>query len=59
MTDVPNLVPVWRYGFRHLSPSIVPKRNNLAVDLTVWLLHPEEMAHGFRCLQLQETIEWE
>jgi hypothetical protein len=43
----------------HLSPSIAPKRNYLAVDLTVSLAYREEKSRKYRCLQVPETIEWE
>ena len=43
----------------HLSPSIAPKRNYLAVDLTVSLAYREEKSCKYRCLQVPETIEWE
>jgi hypothetical protein len=33
--------------FRQLSPSIVPKRNYLAVDLTVSSLYAEEKTNSF------------
>ncbi len=36
--------------FRQLSPSIVPKRNYLAVDLTVCLLYAHEKNNSFRRL---------
>jgi len=45
--------------FRHLSPSIVPKRNYLAVDLTVSSSYAGEKISIVRCLQVPETIEWE
>jgi hypothetical protein len=45
--------------FRHLSPSIAPKRNYLAVDLTVSLLCASEKPRSFNLLEVPETIEWE
>ena len=45
--------------FRHLSPSIAPKRNFLAVDLTVSPAHPDKKSRNFSCLYAPETIEWE
>lgn len=44
---------------RDLSPSIAPKRNILAVDLTVSLAYPDKKSREFRCLEVLETIEWE
>ena len=45
--------------FRHLSPSIVPKRNYLAVDMSVSLADSKRKSHIFKCLYAQETIECE
>jgi hypothetical protein len=45
--------------YRHLSPSIAPKRNFLAADLTVSPAYAREKSHNFRCLHEPETIEWE
>ena len=44
---------------RLLSPSIVLKRNYLAVDLTVSLLGASEKPRSFNLLKVSETIEWE
>jgi len=45
--------------FRHLSPSFAPKRNFLAVDLTVSPACFDEKCFNFNCLYVPETIEWE
>lgn len=45
--------------FLHLSPSIAPKRNYLAVGLTVCLLCASEKPLSFNPLEVPETIEWE
>jgi hypothetical protein len=43
----------------HLSPSIVPKRNYLAVDVTLSPVWPERKSRKFSCLYVPETIECE
>jgi hypothetical protein len=48
-----------RQPYRHLSPSIAPKRNFLAVDLTVSPACLEKKSRNFSCLYVPETIEWE
>lgn len=48
-----------RRSFRHQSPSIVPKRNVLAVDLTVSPAHRAEKSSTFSRLYVPATIEWE
>ena len=48
-----------RIPFGDLSPSIVPKRNYLAVDLTVSQMYAIEKSNIVRCLDAPETIEWE
>jgi hypothetical protein len=45
--------------FRHLSPSIAPKRKFLAVDLTVTPAYPDKESCKGSELQVPETIEWE
>jgi hypothetical protein len=45
--------------FRHLSPSIAPKRHFLTVYMTVKFVSSGTKSFSFRCLQLPETIEWE
>ena len=42
--------------FRHLSPSIVPNRNQLTVCLTVNPLQASRKSMSFRCLYVTETI---
>ena len=42
-----------------LSPSIVPKRNYLAVDVTVSSVYAVEKYNSIRCLYVPKTIEWE
>jgi hypothetical protein len=45
--------------FRHLSPSIAPKRHSFTVDVTVKLARPKRKSSVFRWLHVSETIEWE
>jgi hypothetical protein len=61
MSEAGNSLPdgVATRTFRHLSPSIVPKRIYLAVDVTVSLLHAVAMDNSFSRLYVPETIEWE
>jgi hypothetical protein len=46
-------------AFRHLSPSIAPKRKLMSVDVTANLAYAEKKSHKGMCLHVQETIEWE
>ena len=48
-----------RRSFRDLSPSIAPKRNFLAVDLTVSSLYAYEKNSIFKRILVPATIEWE
>ena len=53
----------WRGGrslrFRHLSPSIVPKRNQLTVYLTVKPLQADRKSRSVRGFYVPDTIVWE
>jgi hypothetical protein len=45
--------------FRDLSASIAPKRNLLAVDVTVSLAYSEKKSRILKYARVPETIEWE
>jgi hypothetical protein len=46
-------------ALRHLSPSIIPMRHFLPVDLTVSWAYAEKKSREFRCLYVPDTTEWE
>ena len=46
-------------SYRHLSPSIAPKRHLFTVEVTVRLVRPDRKSFTFKYLQVPETIEWE